>query len=1364
LDRKTALDAALRAFGSQPLGAAARNLFGALGYRSERRLVLAPNTPAQFLSAFAQGKSFDGERALLGDWRAVDFLFQLTDAEVQAATSAQSTLPFDSSGRFDGAIIQSYLFFAVDLAPPAERAGDRAGRPYSRTELAQITRAVNRLFGMPAFLLFRHGEALTLAVIRRRLHKREESRDVLERVTLVKDIRFADPLRAHVEILHDLSLPALQAEFSFHNFVGLHQAWEKRLDTYALNERFYRDVANWYFWALGHEGVVLPRTIEGLQDAKERDKQRSLFFIRLLTRLIFCWFLQEKGLIPRDVFRRRFAEQALRDFGPASGTYYRAFLQNLFFATLNQEAGRRGWRKKKDYSGSRDGNWGVTNLCRYADLLIDPAAFLALLQKGIPFVNGGLFECLDDVYREPRVRLDDFSEHKDNRLCLPNELFFGEERELDLSQVYEDKRRRKEKVRGLLEILSRYKFTVEENTPLEEEIALDPELLGKVFENLLASYNEDTRTTARKAHGAFYTPRPIVGYLVDESLVETLASRMAAAFPQGSEGEGWEPRLRQLVTAPADRYQSPFSPEETDALIAAIDALKILDPACGSGAFPMGALHRLVDILQKLDPNNARWKEQQLRKAEEYREVLERSGASKGQLADVDAHIEDIRHSFDTRFHALDFARKLYLIENCIYGVDILPIACQIAKLRFFIALIADQHVDPQAPNLGVRPLPNLETKIVAADTLVPIERRSVQGDFFQEDNAAVREVAKLRQALEAVRHEYFAARTPEKKRRCRERDAELRKQIADHLKKSGMPAQSSSALASWNPYDQNHAATFFDPEWMFGLKIEAPGARPRPGAADEDGFDIVLGNPPYVRIQTLKQQNPKLAEFFKGKYESARKGNYDLYVVFVERGLQLLKKTGTLAYILPHKFFNAQYGEPLRGLIAKGKHLKHVVHFGDQQVFPGASNYVCLLILGKTGAEALKYVRADDLALWLQTYRGTEGYFPVQTVSSEEWHFNVGQGAQVFDRLKATGKRLEEVTARIFQGVKTSADKIYIVEEVSRSKARVVVSSPQTGKHHELEADLLHPLVKGGDSKSFCLSRTNRLILFPYSDGRDGTPALVPASTLRKRFPLTWAYLEENREYLEGREDGSFRGEAWYAFGRSQALDVIGLPKLFTPDLAPQAAFSYDSEGGVFFTGGVAGGYGILSKPNVEPRFLLALLNSRAVDFLHHRIATQMRGGWYSYEARFIRDLPIASGTAPQEAAVVRLVDHLLWLHRHLGAKPAERSARDELALGYLEQLLNALVYELYFPDDLHAQNLRFFDLVEQAHLPDLADIPEGARLERLRQVFETLYDGNHPIRIALAKLQTLDLVRIIEGKAGAPSAPAIPEEEHPP
>ncbi|HSB04760.1 MAG TPA: hypothetical protein VLK23_06145, partial [Thermodesulfobacteriota bacterium] len=501
---KEAIQAALAAFESEPLEQASLTLLDVLGYRSEKRLILRPNNGATFIETFVNQRPFNKEQALLDDWDTVDFLFQLTDAEIQSG--GQGSLQFSSKGKFEGANIESYLFFAITLKKPR----------YTRTQLSAITRAINRLFSMPVMLLFRHGDTITFSIIRRRIHKRDESKDVLEKVTLIKDIRFADPLRAHIEILNDLSLPALYDEFYFHNFVGLHQAWEKRLDTYALNERFYREIADWYFWASQHADVVYPR------DVKTEDGQ-SIFLIRLLTRLIFCWFLQEKGLIPRDLFRKRIAEKMLHDFSPKAGTYYQAFLQNLFFATLNQDLEKRDFRHK--YPATRNGNRGVTNLYRYANLLKHPESLLDLF-KSVPFVNGGLFDCLDEVYQNKEglatVRLDDFSEEKKNFLCIPNELFYGEERELDLSDVYGDKRRRKEKVSGLIEILNRYKFTVEENTPLEQEIALDPELLGKVFENLLASYNEDTRTTARKATGSFYTPREIVSFMVDETLIAHL--------------------------------------------------------------------------------------------------------------------------------------------------------------------------------------------------------------------------------------------------------------------------------------------------------------------------------------------------------------------------------------------------------------------------------------------------------------------------------------------------------------------------------------------------------------------------------------------------------------------------------------------------------------------------------------------------------------------------------------------------------------------------------------------------------------------------------------------------------------------------
>ena len=769
---------ALAALASGSLSISATRLLNVLGYQSRKSVQLEPNTSTGLLKAANQKDFGNPAKSHVEEWKSVDLLFQFTDEELQE--TGQNALTFDSSTtdlRSDR-LIESYLFFAVDLK----------GESYSRTVLADITREINRLFPMPALIMFRHGGTITLAIIDRRLHKRDQARDVLLKVALIKDIKCSDPIRAHIDILHDLSLPVLQDEFHFHNFVGLHLALKKRLDTDALNKQFYSDVANWYFWTLGHNDLVPPRDVK-------TDEQRSIFLIRLLTRLIFCWFLQEKGLIPRDVFRRRFAEQILKDVSPSSGSYYRAFLQNLFFATLNQEPEKRGFRKK--YVGSRDGNRGTTNLYRYVDLLKDADAFENVL-RDVPFVNGGLFDCLDQVYDagRPNVRLDDFSEERKNALNLPNEIFFGEDREVDLSDAYGDTRHRREHARGLIDLLSRYKFTVEESTPLEQEVALDPELLGRVFENLLASYNEDTRTTARKATGSFYTPREIVGYMVDEALVSYFK---AALSDSKLEKSHVEERLRQLfvVDSPADTDR--FSNQETGTLVAAIDRVKILNPACGSGAFLMGALHRLVDLLQKLDPTNEHWRGLQRRRAVEETDATFRHG----DMEERKQRLDDINEVFER--NTSDYGRKLYLIENCIYGVDIQPIACQIAKLRFFISLIVDQRVNRDEVNFGVRPLPNLEAKVVAADALVPIERpKEHQFDLLHA------QVSPLRQELGDVRHKYFLARTPATKARCRERDAELRQQIAELLRESGWSSDASRRMAEWDSLRPEHACGVF--------------------------------------------------------------------------------------------------------------------------------------------------------------------------------------------------------------------------------------------------------------------------------------------------------------------------------------------------------------------------------------------------------------------------------------------------------------------------------------------------------------------------------------------------------------------------
>ncbi|MBN3034545.1 MAG: hypothetical protein JW861_03100, partial [Bacteroidales bacterium] len=504
IELKNGIKAAIQAIDKGNLTQNALNLFRVLGYNTERQAPLDEPTFEYFKDSFIREKRFDEEKALTADWKYVDLLFQLSEAEMKQQISLFDTRQVDRT------IIETYLFFVIEL-----RANEKG---YTRTNLSQITREVNRLFPMPAMILFKHDNSLTFSVISRRLHKRDESRDVLEKVTLIRDVNIEEPHRAHIEILFDLSFGELMKKFQFSNFVELHNSWQKTLDTRELNRRFFTEVANWYFWATSQ--VVFPD-----DDIKDKDVRNATNVIRLITRLMFVWFLKEKGLIAEDLFNRKKLKDMLHFYDRNESTYYKAILQNLFFATLNTEMGTRRFRSSPDKS--RSSHYYIHNVFRYEKEFRNPHEAKEKYFDPIPFLNGGLFECLDRQVEVDgklvAVRIDGFSDRDDNALKVPDELFFlDKEITIDLSGVYGSNKKSREKVRGIINILDSYKFTISENTPIEEEIALDPELLGRVFENLLASYNPETKTTARKQTGSFYTPREIVNYMVDESLIAYL--------------------------------------------------------------------------------------------------------------------------------------------------------------------------------------------------------------------------------------------------------------------------------------------------------------------------------------------------------------------------------------------------------------------------------------------------------------------------------------------------------------------------------------------------------------------------------------------------------------------------------------------------------------------------------------------------------------------------------------------------------------------------------------------------------------------------------------------------------------------------
>ena len=642
---RSSIDNAVRAFADVPLQEAGLGLLDALGYRSAKSIAL-DGDPKSFAREIDHENRLAAKAACFEQWQEVQFLFQLTNDEIPMLGRGQTS--FDLQEKYGRSIVDSFVFLAIALE----------GGDWKRGALAGITRAVNALFAMPVIILFKHGTRFSLAASERRPNRRDASRDVQTgRISIILGVSTQQPHRGHLSILAKLDWRSMKSRPS--NFDELYAGWRDALSTKTLNETFYKELSHWFFWARGL--VTFP---EGAGEKTE------VPLIRLLTRVIFCWFIKERGLIPETLFRLSDVRPLLKDDpGQAldEGNYYRAILQNLFFATLNTEMGEgRKWRSKGS-GGGQDGHHMVHSLYRYQDLFADPDAALALFRK-VPFLNGGLFECLDrevtekELARDPdlakrvpdgkRLRVDGFSDHSKNPLNVPNRIFFGDEVKVDLNDIYETKGKAYT-AKGLFTLFDDYVFTVEENTSVEEEVALDPELLGKVFENLLASYNDETSTTARKKSGAFYTPRSVVktlvemlepyhgrvyDYMVRETLAHQFARALMAARP--ADVGRIKPRSEALDLGPApgelamdrptpqtkadetkDEFSArvralldptqpapSFSDKETDTLIAAIEDLKVLDPACGSGAFPMGMLQALMDVLRRLDPDNVRWK------------------------------------------------------------------------------------------------------------------------------------------------------------------------------------------------------------------------------------------------------------------------------------------------------------------------------------------------------------------------------------------------------------------------------------------------------------------------------------------------------------------------------------------------------------------------------------------------------------------------------------------------------------------------------------------------------------------------------------------------------------------------------------
>ncbi|MBS3999165.1 MAG: Eco57I restriction-modification methylase domain-containing protein [Desulfobulbaceae bacterium] len=893
------------------------------------------------------------------------------------------------------------------------------------------------------------------------------------------------------------------------------------------------------------------------------DTTRKEFSVRLLGRLLFSWFLKKKkstngtSLISDEVLSRKAMLRA--------DNYYHDIIEPLFFEVLNTKI-----KERKDIY--KDSPWDK-----------------------VPFLNGGLFEPGNQDY----YKLDSFNKSKHlNTLHIPNDWF-----------------------EELFEVFDQFNFTIDENTTNDAEISIDPEMLGKLFENLLAEINEQTGDTDRKRTGSFYTPRTIVDYMVDESLIEYLDGKLGY-----EKNEKLQSRLRKLLNYSDDSHD--FDDTEIMAIINSLDELKILDPACGSGAFPMGVLHKMQLILQKLDPDCTIWLGKVLDdvKDRNARKMMENKLKGDPELN--------------------DFTRKIGIIQKSIYGVDIQEIAVEISKLRCFLSIIVDEKVRENDDNRGIQPLPNLEFKFVAANTLLGLPKANLKAGLFSLDD----KFDKLRE----LREEFFQASGNDKMNAIA-KFKNMQDELSDILMKNKNydkeTKEYAAKISGWNPFS-HESASWFDSLWMFGIRAGTEQSR-------SDGFDIVIGNPPYVSIQRMEDTT----ELKKSNFETFEKTG-DLYTIFYEKGINLLKENGILSYISSNKWINANYGKSTRKFFATKTNPLILIDFAKVKIFESATVFVNILIAEKAKNKNQLWACAiqgdklpdTDLRFYFNTNK-----FEFKDFNEGIWKVRNGDSSKInakIDRIAVPLYKWKDV--KFYRGITSGLNKAFHITELQKNS--IVKKNPKS-------EEFIKPLIRGKDIKRWAYRFENLYILFipwhfPLQNEIGITNASLEAEKKFKiEYPEIYKHLSEHKIELSNRNqtETGIRYE-WYALQRYGAdfWTEFEHPKIVWIEISDRANYAYD-ETGKFLTNSA---YFMTGK---HLKYILAVLNSKVADYYFFQITATIAGGRKRYTKQYVEQIPIPQISPKAQQPFVDLVNQIL-----AKKEKGEDTSKEE-------HQIDQLVYKLY-------------------------------------------------------------------------------------
>ena len=747
---------------------------------------------------------------------------------------------------------------------------------------------------------------------------------------------------------------------------GSVESIENAFSVEGVNKEFYKGVKE-YFEKI-HNDII-----KYFDNDENKAKE---FALRFLGRVLFCWFLREKELIPNEILNSGVFENL-----KYKKNYYSDVLEDLFFNVLNMDMEKRKFSKER---------------------------VIYNYEKAIPFLNGGLFSKKED---------DEAVESIDDEI-----------------------------IKGLFEFFEMYNFTVDESAPFDVEISIDPEMLGRIFENLLAEINPETKESARKETGSFYTPREIVDYMVMEAIKLYLYKKMPDM-------------VKNKIDRIFDVDESvKYTDEERKGILKNIHDMIILDPACGSGAFPLGILQRVFNVIDKLDPKHEYYKNYVIDKLP--------SGAK-----------AEFKKLYDAK--KFSYAYKLDILQSMIHGVDIQPIAIEVSKLRAFLSLVVDEKKEKKEHNLGIRTLPNLEFQFLCTNALIGVDFNIKKGTFEYSVLEGIKTMMKN------ISEMFYVASSLEEKERVKIKFEEFR----EFVKNSAFIDESIKAkILSWCPFD-NKSAEFFSPLVQFGI--------------DRD-FDIVIGNPPYIQLQGMAKG---LKEMYQNAGYESFKSTGDIYQLFYEKCLGLLSDDGAASLITSNKWMRAGYGASTREYFYKNADVFRIIDLGAGR-FESATVDVNIIFYSKTKEKHTRGERSFEGVTYSGSLKeiASAEFDAVVSEAGREWVIMSGLERSIFNKIK-NNKTLKDYNININRGITTGLNEAFIIDE--NTKNELIKKDKNSQK-------LIKKLVRGRDINRYFCNFSNLYFINTHNGIKEKN---IPAINI-KDYPAIKKHLDKYYKELEIRQD----------------------------------------------------------------------------------------------------------------------------------------------------------------------------------------------------------------------------------------------------